>query len=349
LRRWGKVSPQSHISAFNCEYQIMYMKPLSIIAYFDGRLGHEKQTLGILRALADITLTEVMQKRVSVSPASFCKNWASYLLSSLRQTESGEFPNSVDLIIGTGTHTHIPMLLEKKSRHKLSEAQVHVVTCMTPDQQLFNKFDLCCVPIHDDPPSRDNVIVTLGPPNTVVFGTMHQHNRGLILVGGVDKKSHVWNTQEVVSQVQTIIGRQKDRQWTISSSPRTPEDTCKKLEDMAASMQQVTFFRSADTPAGWVEEEYARNGIVWVTADSVSMVYEALTAGCSVGILPVDWLHPDNKFNKSLGILAEKNMIVGFHDWLVAEKMPTAQQEPLNESKRCALEIVNRWWPERLQ
>ena len=46
------------------------MRPLSIIAYFDGRLGHEKQTLGILQALADITSTEVIQKRVSVSPAS---------------------------------------------------------------------------------------------------------------------------------------------------------------------------------------------------------------------------------------------------------------------------------------
>jgi hypothetical protein len=31
------------------------MKPLSIVAYFDGRLGHEKQTRGILQALADIT------------------------------------------------------------------------------------------------------------------------------------------------------------------------------------------------------------------------------------------------------------------------------------------------------
>jgi mitochondrial fission protein ELM1 len=325
------------------------MKPLSIVAYFDGRLGHEKQTLGILQALDDITSTKVIQKRVSVSPASFCKNWASYLLSSLRQPEAGEFPNSVDLIIGTGTHTHIPMLLEKKSRNKLSEAQEQDVTCMTPEQKLLNKLDLCCDPIHDNPPARDNVFVTLGPPNTVIFETKHQQDRGLILVGGVDKKSHVWNTQEIVNHIQTIISKKKDVQWTISSSPRTPEDTCKMLENMTASRQHVTFFRSADTPAGWVEEEYARNGNVWVTADSVSMVYEALTAGCSVGILPVNWLHSDNKFEKSIRVLAENKMIVNFHDWLASEKMPSAPQEPLNESKRCALEIVSRWWPERIQ
>jgi len=182
-----------------------------------------------------------------------------------------------------------------------------------------------------------------------MFGAMHQRDRGLILVGGVDKKSHQWKTPEVVSQIQTIISKKKDVQWTISSSPRTPEDTCKKLGDMAASMQHVNFFRSADTPAGWVEAEYARNGIVWVTADSVSMVYEALTAGCSVGILPVDWLRADNKFRKSLDILAGKNMIIDFHDWQAGEKIPTVSQEPLNESKRCALEIMSRWWPERLQ
>lgn len=325
------------------------MKPLSIIAYFDGRLGHEKQTLGILHALADLTPTEVMQKRVSVSPASFCKNWASYLLSSLHQPETGEFLNPVDLIIGTGTHTHIPMLLEKKSRNRNADAHVRVVTCMTPDQQLLNRFDLCCVPIHDDPPSRENIFVTLGSPSTVIFGTMHQYDRGLILVGGVDKKSHVWNTSEVTNRIKLILEKNQAVQWTISSSPRTPEDTCRSMENLAASKQQVTFFRSTDTPAGWVEKEYAQNGIVWVTADSISMVYEALSAGCSVGILPVEWLQQDNKFQKSLNILKEKKMIVDFDDWLAFKKMPTAQQDPLNESRRCAREIVTRWWPEHLE
>lgn len=326
----------------------MHMKPLSVLAYFDGRLGHEKQTSGILDALAGITPIEIMQKRVSVSPVSFCKNWASYLLSGIRlpQTETHSFP--VDLIVGTGTHTHIPMLLEKKSLQKLSGAPVHIVTCMTPDPQLFNKFDLCFVPIHDEVDAGENVFTTLGPPNTVKFARTHQHDRGLILVGGVDKKSHVWNTEKVVGQVQTIIEQAKDKQWTISSSPRTPEETCRMLEEMTVSSQRAYFFRSADTPVGWVEKEYARNSIVWVTADSVSMVYEALTAGCSVGILPVDWIRQDNKFQKSLDILHDRKMIVIYSDWLAGAGIPEPPDKPFNEASRCAREILRRWWPERL-
>jgi len=57
------------------------MKPLSIVAYFDGRPGHEKQTRAVLQALADITSTSVVSKKVPVSPGTYCKNWAVYFLS----------------------------------------------------------------------------------------------------------------------------------------------------------------------------------------------------------------------------------------------------------------------------
>ena len=144
------------------------MEPLSIVAYFDGSPGHEKQTNGILRALAGLTATYIKHKKVSVSAASYCKNWASYLLSSLQSLKPEKFSEPSGLIIGTGSHTHIPMLLEKKIRSKQGEL-ARVVTCMSPDAILRGKFDLCCIPIHDEPPSQENVLVTLGPPNPVVF------------------------------------------------------------------------------------------------------------------------------------------------------------------------------------
>ncbi|MDX1775221.1 MAG: mitochondrial fission ELM1 family protein [Desulfobulbales bacterium] len=325
------------------------MKPLSIAAYFDGRLGHEKQTLGILQALAAITPTEVIEKNVPVSPVSFCRNWMSYILASLHEPVTGQYPGVVDLIIGSGTHTHIPMLLEKKSRSGSTGHKVYVVTCMSPDPQLFKKFDLCCIPEHDEPPPRKNVFITLGPPNTVVLRDEHQSDKGLILIGGLDKKSHIWKSSEVINQVTTIVTNNKNLHWAISSSPRTPEETCVKLEELAASMQQATFYRSADTSAGWIEKEYARNRTVWVTADSISMVYEALSAGCSVGILPVTWLRQNNKFQKSLDILKEKNMVIYFDDWQSTAAMPAPQGKPFNEAERCAREILRRWWPDRLQ
>jgi hypothetical protein len=79
------------------------------------------------------------------------------------------------------------------------------------------------------------------------------------------------------------------------------------------------------------------------------MVYEALNAGCSVGVLPVEWLQQENKFQKSLAILLEKKMIVEFSDWQTGAKMPVPTAEQFNEALRCAREILQRWWPNRLQ
>jgi len=240
------------------------------------------------------------------------------------------------------------MLLAKKSCCIASGQQVRVVTCMTPDMLLRHKFDLCCIPRHDDPVAGDNVFSTLGPPNTVKFEGRQQSESGLILVGGVDTKSHVWRSEEIIAQIRTVIEKNPGMHWTISSSPRTPDETCRNLEQMAASMKNVSFFRHEKTPAGWVEEQYALNRTVWVTADSVSMVYEALSAGCSLGILPVEWLQENNKFQKSLTILHENKMIVDFNEWQSTTIMPIPPVEPYNESKRCAREILRRWWPERL-
>ena len=325
------------------------MKPLSIVAYFDGRPGHEKQTHGILQALADITITDVVSKKVSVSHLAYFKNWATYVLSFLQNPKAEDFHAPVDLIIGTGTYTHLPMLLENKTRLKIYGKPARVVTCMSPERFLLNKFDLCCIPAHDNFPPHENVFITLGPPTSVKFEKQHESDRGLILVGGLDRKSHKWNSRTVAEQIQTIIAKNPVTQWTVSSSPRTPEETCKELEDMASDLKQLSFFRSEATPEGWVEEQYAINGTVWVTADSISMVYEALNAGCSVGVLPVEWLQQENKFQKSLAILLEKKMIVEFCDWQTGAKMPVPTAEQFNEALRCAREILQRWWPNRLQ
>ena len=325
------------------------MKPLSVLAYFDGRPGHEKQTKGILNALSDITPIEVVSIKVAVDSAAYLRNRAAYYFPFLTDAEKEKNLHPADLIIGTGTHTHIPMLLRKKRQYNLSGEQVRVVTCMAPDKHLLNKFDLCCIPMHDQPAVSDKVFITQGPPNTGRYEGRQQEKRGLILVGGVDTKSHVWKSAEIVDRIRIIVEKHQNMRWTVSSSPRTPEETSKDLAAMAAAGRNVTFFRSEDTPAGWIEEQYATNRIVWVTADSVSMVYESLTAGCSVGVLPVEWLHQDNKFQRSLDFLTERGLIIDFHDWQQGTSMPVLKDKLFNESKRCAEEILRRWWPGRLQ
>ena len=248
---------------------------------------------------------------------------------------------SVDLIIGTGSSTHIPMLLYQKT------CKAKVVTCMSPDFPFNRRINLCFVPQHDRKKLVANRFFTVGPPNNLVYQDRHDTEKALILIGGVDIKSHRWRTETVVAQVRTILKENPSLTWTLSSSPRTPDDTISQIERLASQSPKVNFFRSAETPAGWIEAQYAQSDIVWVTADSISMIYEALTAGCRVGGLPVEWNQRDSKFQRSLDYLVQQGQISLYEMW-VSNKGPMIRGARLDEASRCAREILERWWPDRL-
>ncbi|MCP3928652.1 MAG: hypothetical protein GY705_06075, partial [Bacteroidetes bacterium] len=211
--------------------------------------------------------------------------------------------SDVDLIIGTGTTTHLPMLCCNR------QYKIPAITCMTPSRLLMSKFDLCFVPQHDGIPSGGNIFATIGPPNRSLSEAIHDNKKSLILIGGVDEKSHQWKTQEIIEQVESLIKRDKTILWTISTSPRTPKNTEERLLEISKDKENVKFYPFQETPPGWVEKEYAKNKTVWVTGDSMSMVYEALSGGCNVGILPVNWKKKESKFVRSERFLIENNHV----------------------------------------
>jgi uncharacterized protein len=150
-----------------------------------------------------------------------------------------------------------------------------------------------------------------------------------------------------MDQVKQLKARMPEMAWTISSSPRTPAETVENLSRFAGDHHDVTFFRADETPSGWIESAYKVHSQVWVTADSVSMVYEALTAGCRVGILPVTWNQAQNKFQWGIDDLIAHGLVLDFDHWRRGEHLPEIS-EALNEAERCASEILRRWWPTRL-
>lgn len=322
------------------------MRPLKLIAVMDGRPGHEKQTRGIIEALKKRTPLEIQYRRLpSLSMASDIRNRLAYLTSFIRRgtgtaSNKDASPNA-DLLIGTGYHTHFPLLLLKK------KTGGRVVTCMTPDFPLKSRMDLCCIPRHDSPRMAANVFITTGPPGTTTAGNTHDPRKGLILVGGVDEKSHIWDTSATLKQIKSILDRHRDWHWTLASSPRTPEETVTQLDALVKADPMASFFSYKSTPPGWIEGQYNEHHIAWVTGDSISMVYEALSAGCRVGILPIRWKKKSNKFQSSIDDLVLEKWATTYERWVAGEKIPTPAA-PLNEAARCANEILRRWWPERL-
>jgi len=74
---------------------------------------------------------------------------------------------------------------------------------------------------------------------------------------------------------------------------------------------------------------------VWVSEDSVSMIYEALSSGARVGLLPVPRLKPNSRVLRGIDELIEQRFLTPFSVWQNAGHLRTAP-ETLNEAARCA-------------
>ncbi len=314
--------------------------PLRIAAFFDTRPGHVKQTLGVLDALERLTETRIVEVPVAHrSLAGEAERWLKFFFPSASGCAADL--SGCDFMIGTGSRTHIPMLTCRR------QYRIPAVTCMSPTPLLAGRFDLCLVPRHDRPRPAANIFTTLGPPNRSRPRGNHDSGRGLVLIGGRDDKSHVWSSREIVEAVLDLLERERKLTWLITTSPRTPVETEVELQKLTDGRGRVRFVRFSETGPGWIEREYDRNRTVWVTADSMSMVFEALSAGCRVGVLPVAWRRPDNKFQRSVDDLRKEGYIVTLDEWRMG-KASRALSRPLNEARRCAEEILRRWWPDRL-
>ena len=85
--------------------------------------------------------------------------------------------------------------------------------------------------------------------------------------------------------------------------------------------------------AGWPARWRAGRD-VWVTEDSVSMIYEALTAGCRVGLLPLP-RKSAGRLHRAVDRLIEEGFVCGRNDLDAGMELP-APPRTLDEANRCA-------------
>lgn len=294
--------------------------PLVLWRFTDGKPGHEKQTLGLCQALARETSATLH----AIPVRRGWKNLAYWLGGHCPYGEGLPPP---DLLLGAGHATHLPMLAARR-RHG-----GRIVVLMRPSLPLA-LFDLCLIPEHDAPPVRGNVVPTQGALNNVRPEGRHDPRRALILIGG--PSSHFrWDSEAIARQVGELVQSRPGLHWTLTTSRRTPAGF---LGDLGRD--DIECLAAENTPAGWLEAELARTGAAWVTPDSVSMVYEALTAGCRVGLFDLPAM-ADSRVARSILALTSKGTVVGFppppaHD--------SASPTPLNEAGRCARLILEKWF-----
>jgi len=299
------------------------MQPVVVWAFTDGKAGHENQTRGLLAALARLHPLDV---RWITVPA-----YASVLTSLMtRRFLPGAAYPPPDLLVGAGHRTHLPMLAARRSHGGRS------VVLMKPSLPRF-WFDLCVIPEHDGVSGR-NVLATRGALNIVVPSADKDKHAGLMLIGG-PSRHHGWNEKTLIAQVEQIVAREKKIHWTLTTSRRTPAATLARLRALDARNLTVVPFE--DTDRHWLPAQLARATVVWVTEDSASMLYEALSANAATGVLPVAQ-RGKSRIARGVAALTRDGLVTGFDDWQAGKKL-SPPATPFNEAARIAAWISEQW------
>jgi mitochondrial fission protein ELM1 len=290
----------------------------------DGKPGHEKQSYGLVNAIKRKTVCDVFD--IPVKP--HIGAWVNYVAAMWPQGQRYPHP---DLIIGAGHHTHLHLLAAKKAFGGKT------VVLMQPSLPV-SMFDLALIPAHDNFRGFGRFIETRGVLNAMSPVGEHHHDRALIMIGG-HSRHFAWNTEDVIAQVEALLMQHPTVRFTLTTSRRTPAEFIKKLQLKRITALQIVPF--AETSSGWVEQQLALSAFAWITEDSVSMVYEALTAQVAVGVINLKVIR-ENRVANGLQQLVQKNMVVRFD----MDGRYQANMRPMvgfREADVCANFILNDW------
>jgi uncharacterized protein len=96
-----------------------------------------------------------------------------------------------------------------------------------------------------------------------------------------------------------------------------------------------------------VPQQLAQCDAAVVTEDSVSMVYESLTAGVSVSLIAMPRRGRSRVINGVERLLADQ-FVSSIDDFLTSGHLPPAKHS-LAEADRCASALLERWFERRVR
>lgn len=299
-------------------------RSLVVWQILDSRPGHRNQVLGLAEALARQTAAEPHTIEVDDG----LRGLRGLLPGRLRRFRTLPRP---DLLIAAGHATHFPLLCLQRRFGGRS------VVLMKPSLPL-PCFDVCLIPdSHSFRRRPRNVELTQGALNRIRPRPQLDSPNGLLLIGG--PSAHFgWSDAGVLSQVEDIVRCTPSKHWTVATSRRTPAAF---PADCRARGLPAELVRADHTTPDWLPARLADCDTVWVTADSVSMLYEALTAGAAVGVLELPG-DRSTRVSRSVSALRQRRQVIAFRDWQQGTPL-TRTATPLQEADRCAALILDRF------
>ncbi|MGJ8633100.1 MAG: mitochondrial fission ELM1 family protein [Luteolibacter sp.] len=276
---------------------------LQILVVSDGKPGHENQSLGLAEAMGRRVVADVHLLKLDMGKGMIGRMRAALV-------DSVDFPKP-DYVIGAGHGTHLPLL---RVAGKYGASSI----CLMRPSLPMGWFTWCVVPGHDfrKPRVAKNLIVSKGAPNRVVRGTGERKGK-LLLIGG-PSKIHGYDEKRLVGRIREIVVGDG---WGVADSRRTPETF---LPALMEALPGVEVFPHVEMEKGWLARKLGEVEEVWVTEDSVSMIYEALSSGARVRVLEMPRLRADARVIRGLELLKEE----GYFD--------EGSEKVLAETERCA-------------
>lgn len=298
---------------------------LTIWRFKDGNRAHEKQSAALVSGLrAELGADQVVCCDLSSDEVSL--PWWRRPPPELAQLPAPDF------ILGAGHRSQWPVL---RARRLFGGRSVVIMKPSLP----LSWFDFAIVPEHDQPPPLQNVILTRGALAEPLPDLPAEPHRALLLLGGPSKHFH-WDTAKVFAVTEQLLKPSPKRapkrvqQWVVADSRRTPEGTLAQYAGPGVELQSWR-----ESPADWLAEQMARAGQIWVTGDSVSMIFEALQSGAPVGVIPMPSRNPRNKIRAAVDRLLDEGLVTDRFD---ADLLQSAPRPPLAQQVVCARALLRR-------
>lgn len=301
----------------------------------DGKKGHLSQTRGLAEAL--IKRAEATNPEIHHTCYEVPVNEKSWLAKLFYKGKDLDLPRP-HLILCAGHSTHLAAL--SLARHLRCLCMV----CMRPSLPT-RMFSLCIMPRHDVPDGGvpgSNVFLTNGAINCIKPQPNIEKRDTLVLIGGPSKEFK-WEAEHILTQLKAIALK-STRPIILTTSRRTPADF---VADVTAACPNIRVEPVDQTGPTWVADHLACAAEVWVTQDSVSMVYEALSSGAPVGIIEMlrkGAPHKDklSRVARGLNMLISDGGANTFTEWAKTNTLPKPTSV-LDEAGRTADYILKRF------
>lgn len=258
-------------------------KPLLVSLIHDDKTGHRKQLEALAKQLEELFNAQC--------------NWHHYT-SALKELKNlAPYPA---LVIGAGHKTHWPVFRAARSTTAKS--------CIIMSPSLPTAmFDYVIAPLHDGLTPSDRILCTQGPINTIqpknTDCSLENEGSSLLLIGGLSRHFH-WSPESIIRQIEILLQERSEQQFLCFTSRRTPESTKSALREIEnPALQLIT---TNDDQQYDLDQALSFAKDVFVTPDSISMIYEALTAGTSVRLFD---LKQKQRWGKTSKVAAEINRL----------------------------------------